>query len=67
MCAVREEKIRTWVGHYHQHGIEGGRPKRNVHSARSKLHVLSLQEREQLPCRHVAAVYDICNPYPLRG
>ncbi len=59
--SVHEEKIRTWVSHYRVHGIDGLRPKRSVYSAQFKLQVLSHQDREQLSCRQVAAVYDIRN------
>lgn len=58
--SVPEEKIRTWVSHYRLHGIDGLRPKRSKYSAQFKL--LSYQDREQLSCRQVAAVYDIRNP-----
>jgi transposase len=64
--SVHEEKIRTWVSHYRLHGIDGLRPKRSVYSAQFKLQVLSHQEREQLSCRQVAAVYDIRNPNQVR-
>lgn len=57
-----EEKIRTWVSHYLLHGIGGLRPKRSKYSAQFKLQVLSHQDREQLPSRQVAAIYDIRNP-----
>ncbi|PQA80101.1 IS3 family transposase, partial [Limnohabitans sp. TS-CS-82] len=57
--SVPEEKIRTWVSHYRLHGIDGLRPKRSKYSAQFKLQVLSHQDREQLSCRQVAAVYDI--------
>ncbi len=60
--SVPEEKIRTWVSHYRLHGIDGLRPKRSKYSAQFKLQVLSYQDREQLSCRQVAAVYDIRNP-----
>ena len=59
---VPEEKIRTWVSHFRLHGIDGLRPKRSKYSAQFKLQVLSHQDREQLSCRQVAAVYDIRNP-----
>ena len=60
--SVPEEKIRTWVSHYRLHGIDGLRPKRSTYSAQFKLQVLSHQDREQLSCRQVAAIYDIRNP-----
>jgi transposase len=60
--SVHEDKIRTWVSHYRLHGIHGLRPKRSVYSAQFKLQVLSHQDREQLSCRQVAAIYDIRNP-----
>lgn len=56
--SVPEKKIRTWVSHYRLHGIDGLRPKRNVHSGEFKLSVLSHQDRERLSSRQVAAVYD---------
>lgn len=59
---VPEEKIRTWVSHYRLHGLDGLRPKRSAYSEQFKLQVLSHQDREQLSCRQVAAVYDIRNP-----
>ena len=59
--SVPEEKIRTWVSHYRLHGIDGLRPKRSTYSAQFKLQVLSHQDREQLSCRQVAAIYDIRN------
>jgi transposase len=65
--SVREEKIRTWVSHYRVHGINGLRPKRSAYDAQFKLQVLSHQDREQLSCRQVAAVYDIRNPQPSQG
>jgi transposase len=64
--SVREEKIRTWVSHYRVHGINGLRPKRSAYDAHFKLQVLSHQDREQLSCRQVAAVYDIRNPNQVR-
>jgi len=59
--SVPEEKIRTWVSHYRLHGIDGLKPKRSKYSTQFNLQVLS-QDREQLPNRQVAAVYDIRNP-----
>jgi transposase len=67
-CSAPEEKIRTWVGHYRRHGIDGLRPKRSVYSAQFKLQVLSHQERERLSSRQVAAIYDdIRNPNQVVG
>ena len=60
--SIPEEKIRTWVIHYHLHGIDGLRPKRSAYSAQFKLQVLAHQDREQLSSRQVAALYDIRNP-----
>lgn len=59
--AVPEEKIRTWVSHYRQHGVAGLAPKRSAYSAEFKLQVLDYQDREQLSNRQVAAIYDIRN------
>ena len=59
--SVPEDKIRTWVSHYRLHGLDGLRPKRSAYSEQFKLQVLSLQDREQLSSRQVAAVYDIRN------
>ena len=62
--SVPEEKIRTWVSYYRLHGLDGLdglRPNRNAYSEQFKLQVLSLQDREQLSSRQVAAVYDIRN------
>lgn len=59
---VPEEKIRTWVSRYRYHGVDGLRPKRGSYSAGFKLEVLHRQEREQLSCRQIAALYDIRNP-----
>ena len=60
--SVPEEKIRVWVSHYRLHGIDGLRPKRSAYSGQFKVQVLAHQDREQLSCRQVAAVYDIRNP-----
>lgn len=59
---VPEEKVRTWVGRYRCHGVDGLRPKRSSYSADFKLEVLYRQEREQLSCRQIAILYDIRNP-----
>jgi len=61
--SVSEGKIRTWVSHYRQHGIDGLRPKRSAYSAQFKREVLAHQDREQLSSRQVAAIYDIRNPH----
>lgn len=60
--SVHEERVRTRVSHYRLHGIDGLRPKRSAYSAQFKLQVLAHQDREQLSCRQVAALYDIRNP-----
>ena len=60
--SVPEEKVRTWVSHYRLHGIAGLQPKRGAYTADFKLQVLAHQDREQLSCRRVAAIYDIRNP-----
>jgi len=61
--SVSEGKIRTWVSHYRQHGIDGLRPKRSAYSAQFKPEVLAHQDREQLSSRQVTAIYDIRNPH----
>jgi len=60
--SVPEEKIRTWVSHYRQHGIAALQPKRGAYTADFKLQVLRHQDRDQLSSRQVAAIYDVRNP-----
>lgn len=60
--SVPEEKVRTWVSHYRQHGIAALQPKRGAYTADFKLQVLRHQDRDQLSSRQVAAIYDIRNP-----
>ena len=60
--SVPEEKVRTWVSHFRQHGITALQPKRGAYTADFKLQVLRHQDRDQLSSRQVAAIYDIRNP-----
>lgn len=62
LWSVPEEKIRTWVSHYRLHGVAALQPKRGAYTAELKLHVLRHQDRDQLSCRQVAAIYDVRNP-----
>ena len=44
--SVPEEKVRTWVSHYREHGIAALQPKRGAYTSDFNLQVLRHQDRE---------------------
>lgn len=57
---VSEEKIRTWVGHYRLHGVEGLRHKRSTYSAQFRFRPKGV-DRASFDRRPVYPVSDILN------
>jgi transposase len=56
---VDEGTVRAWVARYRQHGVLGLRKKCSHYGAEFKLSVLQRMWREDLSCRHVAALFNL--------